>query len=156
MSSARLNNYIAEYSKSHQHPLNQVIHMFCVPIITMSTLGLLWLVPLGTWLGVDPAWAEYVNGATLLAVLAMIFYFTLSVGTVLTMAVWLAVSVACIYGIQALGLPLLWTCVVLWVGAWAAQFYGHEVEGEKPSFFADIFYLLIGPLYVTRKFMQKF
>ena len=35
------------------------------------------------------------------------------------------------------------------VAAWAAQFYGHKVEGAKPSFAEDMLFLLIGPLFVV-------
>ena len=30
--------------------------------------------------------------------------------------------------------------------AWVGQFYGHKVEGKKPSFFKDL-HLLIGPVW---------
>ena len=32
------------------------------------------------------------------------------------------------------------------------QFYGHHVEGAKPSFADDVQFLLIGPLFVMQKF----
>ena len=31
---------------------------------------------------------------------------------------------------------------------WIGQFVGHKIEGKKPSFFDDLRYLLIGPLFV--------
>jgi uncharacterized membrane protein YGL010W len=38
----------------------------------------------------------------------------------------------------------------LFVGGWALQFIGHAVfEKQKPSFFADPYYLLIGPVWVA-------
>jgi uncharacterized membrane protein YGL010W len=38
----------------------------------------------------------------------------------------------------------------LFVGGWALQFIGHAVfEKRKPSFFADPYYLLIGPVWVA-------
>jgi uncharacterized membrane protein YGL010W len=28
------------------------------------------------------------------------------------------------------------------------QFVGHKIEGKKPSFLKDVFFLLIGPIYL--------
>lgn len=38
----------------------------------------------------------------------------------------------------------------MFTGGWALQFIGHAVfEKKKPSFFADPYYLLVGPLWVA-------
>jgi len=36
------------------------------------------------------------------------------------------------------------------VAAWIAQFYGHKVEGKKPSFFQDVQFLLVGPAWLLQ------
>jgi len=36
----------------------------------------------------------------------------------------------------------------VFVAAWIGQFYGHKVEGKKPSFFKDLQFLLIGPAWL--------
>lgn len=51
---------------------------------------------------------------------------------------------------------LLETSIVIFVLAWIGQFIGHKIEGKKPSFFQDIFFLLIGPLWVIEAFLRKF
>jgi uncharacterized membrane protein YGL010W len=38
--------------------------------------------------------------------------------------------------------------LAVFVLAWIGQFVGHKIEGKKPSFFDDLRYLLIGPLFV--------
>jgi uncharacterized membrane protein YGL010W len=38
--------------------------------------------------------------------------------------------------------------VAVFVVTWTAQFVGHAIEGEKPSFFEDVQFLLIGPLWL--------
>jgi uncharacterized membrane protein YGL010W len=38
--------------------------------------------------------------------------------------------------------------VVVFVVAWIGQFIGHKIEGKKPSFFDDLQFLMIGPLFV--------
>ncbi|MNR62214.1 hypothetical protein D3C85_1841660 [compost metagenome] len=44
---------------------------------------------------------------------------------------------------------VFWPCVAIFVLAWIGQFVGHGVEGQKPSFFKDVQFLLIGPLWVV-------
>ena len=141
--------YLAAYAESHRHPTNVAIHLAGVPVIVIATLGLLWALPVGAWLGLPAPWAAWVNGATLAAVPAMLFYARLSAAAVAIMALWFAASVATILGVQALGLPLVGTMLALWVAAWAVQFVGHHVEGAKPSFVDELPFLLIGPLFVT-------
>ena len=36
-------------------------------------------------------------------------------------------------------------------GGWIFQFIGHKIEGKKPSFFEDIQYLWVGPLFVVSR-----
>lgn len=59
-----------------------------------------------------------------------------------------AVVLTSIFAIEALHLPGLWIYSAIFVVAWIAQFYGHHVEGKKPSFFADLQFLMIGPLWL--------
>jgi uncharacterized membrane protein YGL010W len=43
----------------------------------------------------------------------------------------------------------------LFVGGWALQYIGHYVfEGNKPSFYSDPYYLLVGPVWVTAEWLQ--
>ena len=50
---------------------------------------------------------------------------------------------------------LLWASLIIFVLAWIGQFYGHKVEGAKPSFLKDLEFLLIGPLWVIEKLTKK-
>mgnify|MGYP000557184482 CR=1 FL=1 len=75
---------------------------------------------------------------------------------VMVMTVWFALSVVGILALIDSPLPLVWTALALWVIAWGVQFYGHEVEGAKPSFADDLVFLLIGPLFVMEKLYRKF
>lgn len=144
--------FLDEYAESHRHPTNQIVHMICVPLIFIATLGLLWLVPVGRWLGLPAAWSGWVNVTTLATPLVILFYASLSRWSLLTGLAWLVVSYAVILGLQAAGLPLLGLFATVWVLAWIGQFWGHKVEGAKPSFADDLVFLLIGPLFVQKKF----
>ena len=150
-----LQKFLDDYGESHRHPVNQWVHIVCVPAILFSTLGLLWLVPIGRWLGLEGAAAEWINGATLLGLFASAVYLRLSFGVFLMMLAWLALSVLGILAIQNLGWPLFWISLITWVVAWAVQVWGHKVEGKKPSFIEDLVFLLIGPIFVTFEVAHK-
>ena len=47
------------------------------------------------------------------------------------------------------------TLITLFVIAWVGQFYGHKIEGKKPSFFDDLQFLLIGPLWVAEPWLRR-
>jgi uncharacterized membrane protein YGL010W len=127
-----LDSLLATYGESHLHPVNEVIHFVCVPVIAFSLLGLLW--------AVQPLVAAG------LVVASLVYYLTLSVSFALGM---LLMSGAML-GILAL-LPQAWVWQIsaaVFVVAWIGQFVGHKIEGKKPSFFDDVRFLLIGPLFV--------
>lgn len=150
-----LPEFLAEYRKSHLNPVNIAIHVVCVPVIFFCTLGLLWGMPVGRWLGLDAAVATWVNGATLFAVPAMAFYARMSLRSLLAMTLWFALSLWGILAMEAAALPLGWICAGVWLAAWVGQFYGHKVEGAKPSFADDLIFLLVGPLFVMEKLYRQ-
>ena len=45
--------------------------------------------------------------------------------------------------------------LLIFVAAWIAQFVGHKLEGRKPSFFEDLQYLWVGPIFVVSKLYLK-
>jgi uncharacterized membrane protein YGL010W len=74
---------------------------------------------------------------------------------------WLFLRLMCAWSILIIALlhamvtHVLLACVVIFIGAWVAQFIGHKIEGKKPSFFEDIQYLWVGPLFVMSKLLRK-
>lgn len=150
-----LATFLHDYGESHRHPINQWVHIVCVPAIFLSTLGLFWLIPLGRWLGLDGAAGYWLNGGTVLAVLCMPFYLRLSVGVSVLMLGWLAVSIAIVVAVDRSAASLGWSALVLWLVAWAIQVWGHKVEGKKPSFTDDLVFLLVGPVFVSKEFAYK-
>jgi uncharacterized membrane protein YGL010W len=46
-------------------------------------------------------------------------------------------------------------CASIFVVAWIFQFIGHRIEGKKPSFFEDVQYLWVGPLFVLSHLFLK-
>jgi len=144
-----IHQWLADYSESHQNPTNKLIHWLCVPAILWCVLALLWLVPLGP--------ISWINGATLLILISIIFYARLSWTLALGMIAISAVSIALIIGYQTAnpGLPLWAFALLLFVIAWIGQFIGHNIEGKKPSFFKDLQFLLIGPAWLLSFVYQK-
>lgn len=150
-----LEQFLDTYAVSHQNPLNQVIHVICVPAIFFATLAMMWLVPVGRFIPSVPAdIAPSINLATLFMPVAGIFYARLSLGSLVTGTIWTVLSVLLVLAIQHAHLPLLAIAATVWIAAWLGQFYGHHVEGAKPSFADDILFLLVGPLFVQQKLVR--
>jgi uncharacterized membrane protein YGL010W len=53
------------------------------------------------------------------------------------------------------GMNLAITSLVIFVVAWIFQFWGHNIEGKKPSFLKDLQFLLIGPAWVMTFIFNK-
>lgn len=137
---------LAEYGESHQNPTNKLVHWVCVPLIMFSLLGLLWSVPVPAFVAQISPW---LNWGTLVMALALLYYVRLSGRLALGMVVvWAAMAVALRGVAGAAALPLWAVCVLIFVLAWVGQFWGHKVEGKKPSFLKDLQFLLIGPLWL--------
>ncbi|WP_343584298.1 Mpo1-like protein [Herbaspirillum sp.] len=128
----RIDQLLSRYAESHQNPVNELIHCVCVPAIVLSLLGLCWTV--------SPAVALVVAAA------ALAYYLSLSPPFAVGM---LAMSAAMMLILARLpATAVLPFSVVVFVAAWIGQFIGHRIEGKKPSFFEDLRFLLIGPLFV--------
>ena len=138
------------YGVSHQHPFNKSIHHVCVPAIQFSLLGLLWLVRLPL---PEPLPYPLVNLATVLVLLLLPWYFVLSWRIAIGMMLLSFSMLVVIHVLYSTGL-LLELSLGVFAIAWAGQFVGHQIEGRKPSFFDDLRFLLIGPLWVISHFYQ--
>ena len=133
-----IHEWFDAYGESHQNPTNKLIHWICVPAIMFSIFGILWAItPLAAWA---------------VAAASMIFYFSVSFS--------LSLGIVVLYGLMAalsnsLGEPLMTVSVAIFVIAWIFQFIGHKIEGKKPSFFDDLKFLLVGPLWCMGFLFRK-
>ena len=91
-------------------------------------------------------WAIHPYAAFAIIVPALIYYFTLSIRMAIFQIACIAVSV----GLFVLTRHLLSVAIGVFVASWIGQFIGHHIERRKPSFFDDLRFLLIGPLFVSR------
>ena len=140
-----IHQWLDEYGESHQDPVNKRIHWICVPVIVLSVIGLLWSLPVpAAFRDVSPA----LNWAVLLAMAAVVYYFVLSLPLGLGAGAALALLLMAAAGLDRLETPLWAISLALFILAWIGQFIGHHIEGRKPSFFKDLQFLLIGPLWL--------
>ncbi|GAL26575.1 putative PRS2 protein [Vibrio variabilis] len=81
----------------------------------------------------------------------MFFYFRLSRSVFIQMLLFTLACLAVITFADRFGISILNLSIGLFVVLWIMQFVGHKIEGKKPSFFDDIQFLLIGPIWVFRQ-----
>ena len=132
-----LPEWLAEYGESHQNQTNKRIHWLCVPAILFSLVGISW--QLSTVLTI------------VLLALMLLFFVRLSTPLFLALGLLLLLMLTLVSVLPVGSGFYLGLFVVAWIG----QFYGHKVEGKKPSFFKDLQFLLIGPAWCVDALMQK-
>jgi len=148
-----LQNWFDEYAVSHQNKTNQNLHYICVPAIYFSIIGLLMSINTSLIQKIISLKNPLIeNWATIVLIGILAFYLRLSFKTFIRMFIF---SVICIVGNYYLGkqVAILYTSIIIFVIAWIGQFYGHHVEGKKPSFLKDLQFLLIGPPWVFEKML---
>ena len=133
-----LEQWYSEYSESHQNSLNKKIHKVCVPAIFFSIVGILIEIPYA----IGP-----IRIGEIVIAAALMWYVTLGLKPFFMMLLQVIVSYILLYGLARLVSPIP-ALIFIFVIAWIGQFYGHKVEGKKPSFLKDLQFLLIGPLWV--------
>jgi uncharacterized membrane protein YGL010W len=95
--------------------------------------------------------------AAVMAIASVAFWLWLSVPIGLGAAAMMALSWASIAALHgAVGTTTLALIgAAVFVAAWIGQFIGHHIEGRRPSFFTDLVYLMIGPVWVLSKGYRK-
>lgn len=121
-----------QYAESHRNPTNELIHIVCVPVIVFTLLGILWAIHPVVAVAAVIASLWYYNKLSRPFAIGMLVMSVLMLGLLLSMP-------------RFTVLPM---SLSLFVVAWIGQFIGHKIEGKKPSFFDDLRFLLIGPLFV--------
>ncbi len=146
-----INEWLEEYAVSHQNPTNKLIHWVCVPTIFFTVIGLLYSIPLGT----DNTITEGIVAKVIMA-LVLGYYFMLSKSLSVGMFFYSIICIMLCHWIKIqLGLNLALVSFILFVVAWIFQFWGHNIEGKKPSFLKDLQFLLIGPAWVISFIFKK-
>ena len=146
-----INEWLNEYGESHKNETNKLIHWICVPAIVFSILGLLYAVKLPLLIG-----SYRLNVGIIVSIIVLLYYFSLSATLSIGMFVYLAACMVMANLIERGGLIPLWLfSIIVFVLAWVGQFYGHKIEGKKPSFLKDIQFLMIGPAWLMSFIYKK-
>ena len=138
-----LEQQMSFYAAYHQDARNKATHFVGVPLIVFSLM-----IPLG-WLRAD------LGGFTLSAALAagailFVYYLLLDValglamGAVFALLLWAAEPLSQ----AAPGASFSWF-LVLFVGGWALQLWGHVFEGRKPALVDNLFQIFVAPIFLA-------
>ena len=149
---------IEEYGESHQNSTNKAIHWICVPLIMLSLLALISMIPFPihdiTLFSINGE-KVFLNWTIIFLLFAVIFYLRLSISIAVGMLFIAIGMIASINWIELLD-PTIWRLSLsIFVMAWIGQFIGHKIEGKKPSFFEDLQFLLIGPAWLLSFIYKK-
>jgi len=151
----KIDRLLTEYGESHRNQTNKAIHWICVPLIFLSITGLIASIPaapvrLIVGNNIFSTWA------TVALLLVTLYYISLSISLTVGMIVFSMICLVIINLLVRIDFAPLWlVCIVIFVAAWIGQFYGHKVEGKKPSFFKDLQFLLIGPAWLMHFIYKK-
>lgn len=142
------------YGQSHQNKTNKLIHWVCIPLIIFSLFGLLLAIPIPSAM-----FSFYFNAASLVFLLALVFYFRLSLslfaGFFIIGGLMLLGNLKLFAALGFSNSKLALVSLIIFVVAWIGQFIGHKIEGAKPSFFEDLQYLMIGPAWLLQFIYKK-
>lgn len=142
-----------EYAESHQNASNKLIHWFCVPLIFFSILGLVSFFPSPRLCSAEFLCVSLVSLAAV--ILVLIFYVRLSWKIALIMG-FLIFFMELLVAYVNRFTPYSWLIFFLvFTIFWLGQFYGHRIEGKKPSFLKDLQFLLIGPIWLLSFILKK-
>ena len=131
-----IQEWFAQYGQSHRHPVNVTIHKLAVPGIYLCSLA-----------------AALVSATRALARAPQLGGSGSHSGAAV-------LSAAVVFAVRGDGradraraglLPPVAGVVLLWI----AQFVGHKIEGKRPSFLADLQFLLIGPAWVLASLYRR-
>tara|TARA_B100001013_G_C24545213_1_gene416333 strand:- start:219 stop:677 length:459 start_codon:yes stop_codon:yes gene_type:complete len=144
-----IEQWIEEYGESHQNPTNKAIHWVCVPLIMLSLLALISIIPFPI--------KNYslLNWTMIFLLFAVIFYLRLSISVAIGMLLIAIGMIASINWIKLIDGEVWRLSLAIFIIAWIGQFIGHKIEGKKPSFFEDIQFLLIGPAWLLSFIYKK-
>jgi uncharacterized membrane protein YGL010W len=144
--------WLGEYGESHANPTNKLLHWICVPPIVLSVMGLLWSVPMPQSVAEISPW---LNLASLFAAAAVAYYLALSPLLALGIGIVFVLMLMLVNAMAQWPWPLWATSIAIFVAAWIGQFIGHAIEGKRPSFFKDLQFLLIGPLWLVAALYRR-
>jgi len=168
-----IHDWMSAYAESHQNRTNKIIHWICIPLIFLSIIGLLSLVP-HEFLDIfsNNILNQFIHLGTVVIIIGLLFYLKLSFRIFIGMFLFSLLVLMFTYYIPYLfeknrfcgvfnsfdletNTFLIYFYLSMFLCSWVLQFIGHKIEGKKPSFFQDIQFLLIGPAWIISFIYNK-
>ena len=138
-----LEDQMSYYAAYHQDARNKATHFVGVPVIVFSLM-----IPLG-WLRID-AGGLAISAAVVVTSILLLYYLVLDMPLGLAMA---AVFALMLWGAEPLSraplLPSTAWFLILFLGGWAVQLWGHVYEGRKPALVDNLFQIFVAPIFLA-------
>ena len=138
-----LEDQMSFYAAYHQDARNKATHFVGVPLIAFSLM-----IPLG-WLRADVG--GFALSAALVVTAALLLYY-------LVLDIALGLAMVAVFGFMlwaaeplsqaSVGVGLAWFLVVF-VGGWALQLWGHVFVGRKPALVDNLFQIFVAPIFLA-------
>ncbi len=121
-----LDKVISDYESFHKNPLNIRIHIFCVPLIILSIVGMLNAIPI--------AWGA-VGIGHIVCLLYSSYYIFYARSYLFSCFAMFAILIVVDFFLAKLPTHIYLSInISLFVVGWILQFWGHNKEGNKPAF----------------------
>ena len=138
-----LEDQMSVYAAYHQDARNKATHFVGVPVIVFSLM-----IALG-WLRAEIG-GFALSAALVVSALLLLYYLALDVLLGLAMS---AIFALMLWGAEPLSLApfavsLAWF-LVLFIGGWALQLWGHVYEGRKPALADNLFQIFVAPIFLA-------
>jgi len=138
-----LEDQMSFYAAYHQDARNKATHFVGVPMIVFSLM-----IPLG-WLRADIG-GFAVSAALVVTSLLLLYYLVLDLPLGLAMG---AVFALMLWGAEPLSQAPFMTSLawflLLFIGGWALQLWGHAFEGRKPALVDNLFQIFVAPIFLA-------
>lgn len=141
----KFQKFFYEYGKYHRNPLNVIIHILCIPIITLTFFLMfdhisynifklsfnVFFIIYAIWVPIY-IYTDFITGAFTSALYPALYYLTRH------------------HELSVFGLNTFQSVVLLHVAGWILQFIGHGVyEKRKPALMDNLLLMFNAPVFVT-------
>jgi len=138
-----LEDQMSFYAAYHQDARNKATHFVGVPLIAFSLM-----IPLG-WLRIDLG-GFALSAALVVTAVLLVYYLVLDIPLGLAMCIVFALMLRGAEPLSqaALGASATWF-LLLFIGGWAVQLWGHVYEGRKPALVDNLFQVFVAPIFLA-------
>ena len=119
-----------KYEDYHQNPINQIIHVVCIPIIVISTINLISLI--------QRRFLERDRNGLIPIFMAFYYFFKYSFFISFVMLIYYTFAVTISDAWLINDNYNLYKTIKVFIMAWILQFIGHYIEGSSPALFDGI------------------